>query len=163
MNQIPGPSKTMEPHLEIRCRVDSSMLQLLRDFVTAVARHCSFSEEEISQIEICVDEACANVMEHAYKGGDVRTFERQDIVVEVVFEEDELTVRVIDHGMGTNPDAVHRIEKLEQYLQGEEQRLRGLGFYLIHQYMDRVDIRSVPGHGTTVEMTKKRAHGDSAQ
>jgi anti-sigma regulatory factor (Ser/Thr protein kinase) len=133
------------------------MLQLLRDFVTAVARHCCFSDEEIAQIEICVDEACANVMEHAYKAGDVRTFERQDIVVEVVFEENELTVRVIDHGKGTNPEAVNRIERLEQYLQGEEQRLRGLGLFLIHQYMDRVDIKSTPGRGTTVEMTKKRA------
>lgn len=132
------------------------MLQLLRDFVTAVARHCSFNEEEIAQIEICVDEACANVMEHAYKPGGVHTFERQDIVVEVVFEENELTVRVIDHGSGADPEAVKRIERLEQYLQGEEQRLRGLGFYLIHQYMDRVDIKSVPGHGTTVEMTKRR-------
>jgi stage II sporulation protein AB (anti-sigma F factor) len=159
MNSTPENARTADPHLEIRCKIDSSMLQLLRDFITAVAKHCQFNDAEIGQIEICVDEACANVMEHAYARG-THQFSKQDIIVEVVFEENELTIRVIDHGKGADPASVHRIERLEQYIQGEQERFRGLGFYLMHKYMDRVDIRSIPGEGTTVEMTKRRLAGD---
>ncbi|MCX7625427.1 MAG: ATP-binding protein [Candidatus Sumerlaeaceae bacterium] len=143
------------PRIEICCRIDSSMLGLLRDFVTAVANYLGFSARETSEIEICVDEACANALEHAYKP-DTNTLEpNKELVIEICFHDGELTIRVIDHGCGiSEPQA--RIASLDEYLAPEKEKFRGLGLYMIQKFMDRVNVHSEPGKGTIVEMTKVR-------
>lgn len=148
------------PQMELRCRVNSAMLGMLRDFVSSVARHLGFPEEQVAQIEICVDEACANAMEHAYaKSFEVEGHDREShvLVVELIFNGgDELTVRVTDHGCGTAPGIDAKMQSLEEYLDSARDRYRGLGFHLMRKFMDRVNVRSQPGRGTTVEMTKYR-------
>jgi serine/threonine-protein kinase RsbW len=146
-----------QPKIEICCRIDSSMLGLLRDFVTAVANHLGFSPREASEIEICVDEACANALEHAYKGqGHSNTLDRnRELIIEISFHDGELTIRVIDHGCGI-PEPQSRIKSLDDYLESSGERYRGLGLYMIQKFMDRVNVLSEPGKGTIVEMTKVR-------
>ena len=39
----------------------------VREFVSASARKFGFSDEEVSKIALAVDEACTNVIKHAYK------------------------------------------------------------------------------------------------
>ncbi len=149
-----------DPQIELRCTIDPSMLGPLRAFVCSVARELGFTDQQVSEIEICVDEACANAMEHAYvKGGFEREFPNatHDLCIEMQYHGDELTVRIIDHGCGTGADELARIRKIEDYLERDREQYRGLGLYLIRQFMDRVDVRSAPGQGTTVEMTKIRA------
>ncbi len=148
-------SKAANPKIEICCRIDSTMLGLLRDFVTAVATHLGFSPAETSQIEICVDEACANALEHAY-GKNTNFLEKnQELTIEIFFHNGELTIRVIDHGCGMqNPEAA--INSLEEYLAEGRERYRGLGLYMMKKFMDRLSVRSEPGKGTIVEMTKVR-------
>ena len=41
-------------------------LVLIRDFVTRIGQQAHLDEQEISNLELAVDEACANVIEHAY-------------------------------------------------------------------------------------------------
>ena len=151
--------KGRNPQIELKCVVDSSMLGPLRTFVCSVARELGFTDAQVGEIEICVDEACANALEHAYDTGFEREFPNaeRDLCLEMQFQGDELTVRIIDHGCGGGEEGIHpRIRKIEDYLERDREKYRGLGLYLIHQLMDRVDVRSAPGRGTTVEMTKFR-------
>lgn len=142
-----------KPQFELKCHVDSSMLSLLREFVCCVSRHLGFCDEQISEIEISVDEACANAIEHAYS----REFENgQDLTVEITYSDDELTIRVSDHGKGSHAGLDRRIQQLEEYLDSERDKYRGLGFLLMQKFMDKVNVHSQPGYGTTVEMTKIR-------
>lgn len=143
------------PKIEICCRIDSSMLGLLRDFVTAIASHLGFSARETSEIEICVDEACANALEHAYKPETNTVEGNKELVLEIHFHDGELTIRVIDHGCGI-PEPQARITSLDEYLAPEKEKYRGLGLYMIRKFMDRVHVHSEPGKGTIVEMTKVR-------
>lgn len=149
-----------DPQMELRCRIDSAMLGMLREFVSSVARHLEFPDEQIAQIEICVDEACANAMEHAYaKSFEVEGQDREShvLIVELLFNGgDEFTVRVTDHGCGTQSGLDAKMQSLEEYLDASRDRFRGLGFHLMRKFMDRVDVKSLPGRGTTVEMTKFR-------
>lgn len=141
-----------KPHMELRCRVDSSLLQLLRDFVCNLARHLGFSEQEIAEIEISVDEACANAMEHAYEStapGDAR-----EVLVELYISGDSLKIRISDSGSG-EPNLDHPMS-MDAYLDINREKFRGLGLVLMRKFMDEVDIRGLPGKGTVVEMTKKR-------
>lgn len=132
------------------------MLKPLREFACGVAQALGFTEQQVNEIEICVDEACTNAIEHAY----VKTFERdfanneKDIYIEMTFMGNGLTVRVIDHGCGAEGGTHPRIRSLEEYI--ERDQFRGLGFYLMHKYMDRVTVHTSPGRGTTIEMTKFR-------
>lgn len=153
-NEIPR----QKPHMELRCQVDSTLLGLLRDFVCSVARHLGFSEQQVAEIEISVDEACANAMEHAYEsGGDVGEQQENkdnDVQVELYLSTDRLTIRISDFGTGT-PDMNHSIS-MDAYLDVNRDKFRGLGLVLMQKFMDDVRIHATPGQGTVVEMTKLR-------
>jgi len=139
-----------KPHMELRCQVDSSLLGLLRDFVCSVARHLGFTEQEIAEIEISVDEACANAMEHAY---DCPTEDGcNDVQVELYLSPDRMTIRISDSGTG-QPDLDHPMS-MDSYLDINREKFRGLGLVLMRKFMDDVQIRATPGKGTVVEMTK---------
>lgn len=146
------PDSSGKPHLEFRCQVDTTLLGLLRDFVCTVARRLEFSEQQIAEIEISVDEACANAMEHAYdKDGQAQT---TDVQVELFLSPDRLTIKISDSGTGT-PDLDHSMN-MESYLDIHREKFRGLGMVLMRKFMDEVSIQATPGIGTVVEMTKLR-------
>lgn len=151
-SSTPAPN----PQIELRCTIDGTMLLPLREFVANVARQLDFSDQQVHEIEICVDEACANALEHAYTTPFEREFPGQDITIQIQFFGEELTVRITDHGKGCDEPIHSRFKHLEEYINAERDNYRGLGMYLIQKFMDRVDVRSTPGHGTTVEMTKIR-------
>ena len=73
-------------------------LALIREFVTRVAEQAGLNETEVGQLELAVDEACANVIEHAY--GDDKT---KQVMVRAIFDEDTLRIHVIDTGKGFDP------------------------------------------------------------
>lgn len=139
-----------KPHLELRCRVDSTLLSLLRDFVCSVARHLGFTEQEIAEIEISVDEACANAMEHAYSAG--LSSENNDVQVELYLSPDRLIIRISDSGEGT-PE-MDLSMSMDSYLDINREKFRGLGMVLMRKFMDEVHVHTTPGKGTVVEMTK---------
>ena len=138
--------------MELRCQVDTSLLSLLRDFVCSVARHLGFSEQEIAEIEISVDEACANAMEHAYSAGPAGN--HHEVQVELYLSADRMTIRITDHGMG-KPDLDHPMS-MDAYLDINREKFRGLGLVLMRKFMDDVQIYATPGRGTVVEMTKRK-------
>ncbi len=140
------------PHMELRCQVDTSLLGLLRDFVCSVARHLGFSEQEVAEIEISVDEACANAMEHAYEGGS--STHGREVQVELYLSPDRMTIRITDSGAG-QPDLDHPMS-MEAYLDINREKFRGLGLVLMRKFMDEVQIHTTPGNGTVVEMTKRK-------
>ena len=143
------------------------MLNLLREFVCAVARHLGFGDDQVMEIEICVDEACANAIEHAFvrrtpapglhpglaAGPDSPEGE---VALEIAFTGEELTIRVVDNGTGSHPTLGGDVMRLEEYLDQNREKYRGLGFQLMRRFMDRVSVTTDPGRGTTVEMTKIR-------
>ena len=63
---------------------DSRYLELIRDFVAKIAKITGFDEEHVNKIQLSVDEACTNVVKHAYKGIDPK-----DIRVDVTFDQEK--------------------------------------------------------------------------
>ena len=66
-----------ESSFTLRVQSSTENLSLIREFVTKVGLQAGMSEMDISKIELAVDEACANVIEHAY-GNDKR--DRKSVV-----------------------------------------------------------------------------------
>lgn len=128
----------------IESRTDN--LLEVRDFVLQASRRFGFSEEEASKIVLAVDEACTNVIKHAYQYAPDRTIE---IVIQP--EKNSLHITVIDDGKAFNP-SVARLPDLKQHL--SHYRRGGLGIYLMRTLMDKVEYKYAPGKRNEVRLTK---------
>jgi len=120
-------------------------LERIRTFVSGVARKAGFSEADVNKIELAVDEACSNVIEHAYANDAGK-----DIDIAVRTDCRKLTVIVTDHGRSFHFNGVP-MPDMKQYL--AELRIGGLGIYLMKMLMDEVEYRSESGRNE-VRMAK---------
>ncbi len=133
---------------EYKLRIPSQTenLELIRHFVGLVAKKVGFSEDDIGKIELATDEACTNVIKHAYEPGQDQTL---DVLIKLDYQ--KFTVMVTDHGKGFQPDKV-KIPNMKQYL--AELRVGGLGIFLMRTLMDEVDYDIKPGVRNQVKMVK---------
>ena len=122
-------------------------LALIREFVSRVAEQAGLNETEVGQLELAVDEACANVIEHAY--GDDKT---KQVMVRAIFDEDTLRIHVIDTGKGFDPTQVQEQELKELIA---KRKTGGLGMRLIKTLMDEVHYDIEPGKRNELRMVKK--------
>lgn len=122
-------------------------LELIRSFVGSVAEKVGFGDEDVGKIELACDEACTNVIKHAY-GGE-HADKALDILIKIDYQ--KFTIIVTDHGKGFNPNQVE-MPDLKEYL--AELRVGGLGIYLMKTLMDEVDYDIKPGVHNQVKMVK---------
>jgi serine/threonine-protein kinase RsbW len=128
----------------IESRTDN--LLEVREFVLRAAREFGFSEEEASKIVLAVDEACTNVIKHAYQFAPDREIE---VVIQPV--KDRMQITVIDDGKSFNP-SIAKLPDLKQHL--SHYRRGGLGIYLMRTLMDKVEYKYAPGKKNEVRLTK---------
>jgi anti-sigma regulatory factor (Ser/Thr protein kinase) len=58
--------QTFEHHFLLHVPSSTDNLAMIRDFVASVGEKAGFDEKEVMKLSLAVDEACANVIEHAY-------------------------------------------------------------------------------------------------
>ena len=122
-------------------------LAIIREFVSRIAAQAGLGETEVGQLELAVDEACANVIEHAY--GEDST---KQVMIRAVFDEDELRINVIDTGRGFAPGDVEQTDLKDLIA---KRRTGGLGMRLIKRLMDEVHYDIEPGKRNELRMVKK--------
>lgn len=137
-------NKTVEYSVRLPSQTDN--LELIRNFIAGVARKVGFHEDDINKIELAVDEACTNVIEHAYKG---RKNENIDVAIQIDYQ--KFTVIVTDKGQRFTPADIE-MPDMEEYL--AELRVGGLGIYLMKTLMDEVQYQSDPDGRNRVKMVK---------
>lgn len=118
----------------------------VRDFVSAAAQEFGFSDEEISKIALAVDEACTNVIKHAYKFDPAKK-----ITVTVKRGDGAFEVSIRDTGKQFNPAGVQTPD-MKEYL--SHFRRGGLGVYLMKTLMDKVEYNFAPGQPNEVRLIK---------
>jgi serine/threonine-protein kinase RsbW len=94
-----------------------------------------------------VDEACANVIEHAY-GHDTS----KEVIIRATFDDKELRIDVADTGRGFDPSTLGdpSLEKLVA-----DRRTGGLGMQVIKRVMDQVTYEMIPGQKNELRMVKR--------
>lgn len=122
-------------------------LALIRDFVSGIGAQVGFDENEAARLALAVDEACANVMEHAYQ-----LEETHEVTVRVVVDADEIKFEIIDTGRGFDPGQTDEM-RVEELI--KQRKSGGLGLRLIRTIMDDVQYRIVPGEKNELRMIKK--------
>jgi serine/threonine-protein kinase RsbW len=115
--------------------------------IAEVAKELGFDEHALYQIELAVDEACANVAEHAYQAE-----EQGEMEISCYRAGQTLVIRVRDWGMGFDPAAVEKPD-IEAPL--EDRGLGGLGLFLVKQVMDQVEFSRDPRRGSELVMFKR--------
>jgi serine/threonine-protein kinase RsbW len=130
--------------IQVESRTDR--LIAVRDFVSEAARAFGFSDEDISKIALAVDEACTNVIKHAYRSDPTKI-----IHVNVHAGNGTFEVAIQDDGIQFNPTQVHPLD-MKDYL--THYRRGGLGVHLMKSLMDRVEYSIAPGKANEVRLTK---------
>jgi serine/threonine-protein kinase RsbW len=98
-------------------------------------------------VQVAVDEACSNIMEHAYGGEGRGTIECTCRTTR-----DHLVIKLHDHGRPFDPAT---IPKPDLHADLAERHAGGLGLYFIQQLMDCVQFESTPEKGNTLTLTKR--------
>ncbi len=143
--------------LDLVCSPRTEVLNLIRNVVTTVSREAGFGPDDTSQIEISVDEACTNVIRHAYTGYPKGADDPGQVAlrVQICPMADRMAITVIDQGRRTSCEAFRGIASLEEYI-AQPQAHHGLGSYIISRFMDKVEYHSSPETGTVLVMVKYR-------
>ena len=136
--------KVQKYNLKAPCSSDS--LEIIRKFVIDISNKIGISSDSINKIELAVDEACSNVVKHAYDSSSNRS-----IMVEVKTDHEKMTIKIKDTGKGFDPDNVEELD-MKKYL--SEYRTGGLGIHLMRTLMDVVSYNIKPGVSNQVVMTK---------
>lgn len=121
-------------------------LSSIRDFVSNYAREAGITQEIIEKIILAVDEACTNIMKHAYK-----SFPDGEIIIKVKFDKHKFTIVIRDFGNSFEADKIPAPDLKEYY---KEKRVGGLGMYLMKTLMDEVQYFTVPGKYNQVLLSK---------
>jgi len=127
-------------------RFDS--LAAIGELVTRAAEAAGLDARSVEGVELAVDEACSNIIEHAYGGEG-----RGDIEVTYRIDGDGLTVLLRDYGSPFNPDGVPEPD-LQAPL--EDRDAGGLGLHFMRQLMDQVRFEFTAGSGNVLTMVKRR-------
>lgn len=152
---IPDPllqQITMESAANIRINFPghTSQLELIRRVTKQISGIApGFSEDDLEDIGLALDEACTNVIRHSYRGNCCGV-----IQVEICIETNRVTITLTDmgeEGQLFNPELLTPVDK-ERYL--ESLSKGGLGVYLIKKIMDEVEYVVSPGVKNCLTMVK---------
>ncbi len=106
--------------------------------------------EEVSDVKTAVSEAVTNAIIHGYEN------EVHNIYITCQTRERRLYVEVRDEGKG-----IEDVEKAMQplFTTKPEMERSGMGFSFMEAFMDKLEVDSSPGKGTTVKMEKEIGKG----
>ena len=130
--------------LEITSRTEN--LAEIREFINTAASETGLSKDAIDNIILAVDEACTNIIKHAYK-----YFPDGKIILNLKIDKKSFTIEIIDFGKSFEPALVPNPD-LQKYF--NEKRVGGLGMYLMKTLMDDVRYNSFPGKYNQVLLSK---------
>ncbi len=125
----------------------TAYISAVRDFVGLYANKFGFSDTEVDEIRLAVDEAYTNVIKHAYQYD-----ENQRVLISIGAMNDEFWVSITDHGRAFNPELYSEPDIKERI---RLKKRGGVGVYLIRRLMDAVEYSNMDGVNE-IRMTKRR-------
>ena len=123
-------------------------LEAIREFAAQAARDAGLNDSEAEAAVLAVDEACSNIIEHAYRG-----LTGGDIECTCDLGRNQLTIALRDHGRPFDPGKLPPPDLTSDVA---HRRVGGLGVYLIHKNMDEVRYEALGASGNVLTMVKRR-------
>jgi serine/threonine-protein kinase RsbW len=123
-------------------------LATISQFIVEQAEKAGFSPNDIYAIQTAVDEACSNIIDHAYGGENIG-----EIEIKVKQFEDKLKITLIDKGEPFVPEDVPEPDITSPL---EIRKERGLGIFFMRNLMDKVVFKFSHTNGNTLTLIKNK-------
>ena len=126
---------------------------LARVVIAAFMSRVDPTVDLVEDVKMAVSEAVTNAIIHGYgeRGGRVVMRAR-------ITDDDELIVDIMDKGVGM-ADVAQAMQPL--FTTGPDNERSGMGFAFMEAFMDRLEVESSPGEGTSVHMWKNFSLGSA--
>ena len=139
MSDKPGKIPT-----ELTVTSTTDNLSRIRSFVQNYADKFGLDSEITSKIVLAVDEACTNIIKHAY-----RYSPDGKITVKLKTDKKKFSVTIIDEGGHFDPQQIP-----DPVLEKMQKRGGGLGMFLMKKLMDEVEYSNLTGNRNKVVLVK---------
>ncbi len=139
--------------LTIQTPCDGFYLRHIRAIMSDLARQVGFPEHEITMIQMAVDEACANVVEHAYASDKQWCWQHRqpEIRMTIRTESGRLVIEVNDHGQRFDFTSYRPADVAANL---DEMKPGGYGIPIMRRFMDEVQYSSNDHTGNTLRLVK---------
>lgn len=117
-------------------------------FIRQAAQDAGLDSFGIYSVETAVEEACSNIIEHAYGGEG-----RGDIACSYSVDDVGLVIQLRDHGKPFNPES---IPEPDVHAPLKRRHSHGLGVFIIRKWMDDVRFEFSPETGNLLTMVKRK-------
>ncbi len=156
-------------HMRLNIPRDLRYLGVVRRAVTAAAQRCGFTPRVCAQIEMAVDEACANAVRHGCRSRRNAVHGADALAIEIVRDAGGLTVTVCDCAEpisvrfaddkppARDARAVPEAADLAAWYASPQPG--GLGLCVIERFMDEVEWQGHAPHGRRLRLRKRLAAG----
>ncbi|MHC4870958.1 MAG: ATP-binding protein [Planctomycetota bacterium] len=136
-------------HKELVIPNKTKYLSTVRDAVSSVVTESEFPDTDMHRIILAVDEAVANIMEHAYENHEPDS----ELTITMLLDADDTKFEVViqDSGREFDPSDIETPDMEEHVAAG---RRNGLGIFLMRQIMDEVKYTFVHGTKNELRMVK---------
>ena len=129
---------------------DHAYLAQVRDLVSRGVIVGEFPSHFLNRLQIAVDEAVTNIIEHGY-AGQPRGSAKIEIAVDV--DEERFRIEISDSGMSFDPNQMTDIDIQSHVAAG---KAGGLGVFLMRKIMDQVDYHYHNGKMNQLTLVKLR-------
>ncbi|GJL55048.1 MAG: hypothetical protein NPIRA02_21800 [Nitrospirales bacterium] len=117
-----------------------------RTKVRATLTQLGYCPDTIEQVVIAIDEACQNIIRHAY-GQETE----EAIVLRIQYQQHDLHITLRDYAPPVDADCI-KLRDLRDIRPG------GLGGHFMHHIMDEISVECAPeGNGNILQMHKRFA------
>ena len=139
-------AKNLPANSEVKIEIlsDPRMLKIVRAGIGHLCTIMAFPNVDKNSVVLAVDEACSNIIKHAYgKKSD------QVIKIRCTMYENRLEIRLRDFGVKADLNKI-------QPRNLEDVRPGGLGVHLIRTVMDKVEYKNDPKLGNHLLLIKEK-------
>ena len=124
--------------IKMEISANPEYVSIIRLTTSGIANKVGFCLDDIEDLKVAISEACTNAIKHSLE-------DRFTIIYTII--EKGLTIEIIDNGKGYNTKEVSEpdLDNLKE---------SGMGLFIIESLMDKVNVESIEGKGTSIKMTK---------
>ncbi|MBR9978962.1 MAG: ATP-binding protein [Bacteroidetes bacterium] len=123
----------------------------MRNFVSDAARRVGFDEGDVGKIELAIDEACTNIIKHAYRFNPDGLIEIRLSTQESGQNSRKFVVEIFDSGLSFD-SSQYSAPNMSEYFR--KLRHGGLGILLMKKLMDEVEFGPSVGGRNAIRMVK---------
>ncbi|MGM9987031.1 MAG: anti-sigma F factor [Bacillaceae bacterium] len=143
----------MKNKMQLKFSAQSQNELFARVTVAAFVTQLDPTMDELTEIKTVVSEAVTNAIIHGYENNP-----NGMIYIEAQLENQTVSLLIRDEGVG-----IVDVEEARQPLFTTKPELErsGMGFTIMENFMDEIEIESIPALGTTVRLKKQLANSNA--